>query len=170
MEINIKKTEVMTVSKGTEKAACKVFLYGRQLKQVDHFKYLGCIIADDCRDLKELNSRIGQAKSAFMKMKNILTNRNLSFKCRQQVLNCYFFAILAYCSETWTITKQLEERIEAFEMWCFRCMQRISLKSLKTNSEVLVQTGTSRDLLKGIRTRHLRFLGHIIRKRKLEHL
>ena len=170
MEINIKKTEVMTVSKRTVKPDCKIFLNGRQLKQVDFFKYLGCIIADDCRDLKELNSRIGQAKSAFMKLKNILINKNLSFKCRHRVLKCYVYAILTYCSETWTITKQLEERIEAFEMWCFRRMQRISWKALKTNSEVLAQTGTSRDLLKSIRTRQLRFLGHVIRKRKLEHL
>ena len=80
---------VLTVSKRTVKPDCKIFLNGRQLKQVEHFKYLGCIIEDDCRDLKELNSRIGQAKSAFMKLKNILTYKKLSFKCRHRVLKCY---------------------------------------------------------------------------------
>ena len=112
-----------------------------------------------------MSIRLGQANLAFKKMKSILYNKHLSFKSRFRVLNCYFYPIFTYCSETWNISKAMESRIQTFEMWCFRHMQRISWRAKKSNESVLRQTG----LLKSIKIRQMRFLGHVIRKEKLEH-
>ena len=65
-----------------------------------------------------MNVRLGQAKSAIKKMKSILCNKNLTFKSRFHVLNCYIYPIFTYCPETWNISKAMESRIQAFEMWC----------------------------------------------------
>ena len=105
-----------------------------------------------------------------MKMKSILCNKNMSFKSRFRVLNCYIYPIFIYCSETWNISKAMESRIQAFEMWCFRRMQRISWGAKKSNENVLRQIGHHTSLLKSIKIRQMRFLGHVIRKEKLEHL
>ena len=42
-----------------------------------------------------------------------------------------------YDAEAWTLTKQFEKNIEAFEMWCMRRIARISLKEKVTNEKVL---------------------------------
>jgi hypothetical protein len=44
---------------------------------------------------------------------------------------------MLYGSETWTITKAEQGRIEAFEMWCYRRMLKISWMDMVTNEEVL---------------------------------
>ena len=56
------------------------------------------------------------------------------------------------------------------EMWAFRRMQRISWVRRMSNEAVLNQTGQDRNLLKRIRKRQLGFLGHCLRKGKLEHV
>ena len=90
MEINSKKTEVVIFTKTVynEAPKCNIYLNGKSLKQVEHFKCLGCTLSWNCREDKEISIRLGQAKSAFKKMKSILCNKNLSFKSRFRVLNC----------------------------------------------------------------------------------
>ena len=46
-------------------------------------------------------------------------------------------------AETWTITKTVTKRIDAFEMWTYRCMLRISRKEHKSNEEALNMMKTS---------------------------
>ena len=67
MEINSKKTEVMTFTKKAyiDAPQCNVYLNGKNLKQVKHFKYLGGTLSWNCRKDKEMNIRLGQTKSAF---------------------------------------------------------------------------------------------------------
>ena len=57
---------------------------GNSLKQVNKFKYLGTILTSDGKSQAEIRNRIGQAKTAFIKMKNILANRSLSMEVRKE--------------------------------------------------------------------------------------
>ena len=57
----------------------------------------------------------------FEQMLNI---RDLTFKASFRVLTRYIYPIFTYCSETWNISNAMESRIQAFEMWRFKCMQK----------------------------------------------
>ena len=60
------------------------------------------------------------------------------------------YSILMYGSETWTLNKQLEDRIDAFEMWVYRRIGRTSWKEKKTNKEVLTTLNMKKEkLIKG---------------------
>jgi len=48
----------------------------------------------------------------------------------------YILRILLYCCDTWTVTKQLSDRIDAFDMWCQRKILRIPYTRHVTNAEV----------------------------------
>jgi hypothetical protein len=67
---------------------------GTILKQVNKFKYHGTAITSDGRCTTEVKCRIGQAKVAFQKMRNILCNKNLSMEIRKLVLKTYVNTIL----------------------------------------------------------------------------
>jgi hypothetical protein len=54
---------------------------------------------------------------------------------------------LLYDAETSTISKKLEKRIEALEMWIYRCIGHVSWTLKKTNSDVLYQLGLKRELI-----------------------
>ena len=73
-----------------------------------------------------------------------------------------------YESETWTLTEALEKKIEAFEMWCFRRMERVSWKQRMKNTIVLKKVGTKRQLLAIIKERKLKYFGHIKRSNSIQ--
>ena len=56
-------------------------------------------------------------------------------------------------------------RLEVMEMWCYRQMMK-----RKTNEEVLQLVGESRSMMKSLRQRQLKFLGHIVRENEMEAL
>ena len=74
------------------------------------------------------------AKDAFQKLKNILWNNKLSMVTRKRILECYVKPILMYGSECWTISPQMEQRLQAAEMWLYRKMLRISWKDRVRNT------------------------------------
>ena len=77
---------------------------------------------------------------------------------------------MLYGSETWTISKIMQKRLEAAEMWFLRRMMKISWTERKTNEQVLHMMSTRRNLMNIIRKRQLEFFGHIMRKNGLENL
>jgi len=172
MELNEKKTETMVITKKREEdtPTCKIKVNGTSLKQVKSFKYLGTTITWNVQDETEVNIRIAQAKSAFNQMRSILCNKNISFKTRYRVLHCYVYPIFDYNAETWTLNKRTADRINAFEMWTLRRMMRISYLARKSNAQVLEMAKQDRALLRNIRRKQLKFVGHVLRKGRLEHL
>ena len=72
--------------------------------------------------------------------------------------------------ECWTITSDIEKKIEAAEMWFIRRMLRISWTEKKPNVNVLREGNVQRSLLKTIRKRLMEFLGHVCIRRGLEFL
>ena len=154
MEINSKKIEIMIFTKKAYNDApqCNIYLNEKKLKQVEHFKYWGCTLSWDCREDKEMNTRLGQAESAFEKMKSILCSKYLSFKSRFRVVNCYIYPSFTYCSKTWNISRAMESRIQAFDMWCFRHMQKNSWRAKKSN-ELLGSSHWKREIEASISSR-----------------
>ena len=69
-----------------------------------------------------------------------------------------------YGSESWAQTKSNRKRIDAFEMWCYRRLLRVSWQDKRTNNWVLEKIGSELVLQKSIRERKLRYFGHVIRK------
>ena len=78
--------------------------------------------------------------------------------------------MLLYGAESWTISRTIQDRLQAAEMWFLRRMLRISWTDRITNKVVLGRAGTSRQLIKTIIIRQIRFLGHVMRKELLEYL
>ena len=63
-----------------------------------------------------------------------------------------------------------EKKMEAVEMWCHRRMLKLSWTERKTNEEVLQMASAERNIIATIRSRQMRFLGHIMRRGELEDL
>ena len=163
LRMNIKKTKTMVISRERTAPEIDMRVNGEKLKQEDEFKYLGQCITNDGRCEKEIRRRIAIAKATFNNMKDVLASRKIRLDVRKRVLNCYVMSTFLYASETWTLSKETEDKIEALEMWCYRRMMRISYRDHITNEEVLEKVKEKRKLLKDIKSRKLQYFGHIIR-------
>ncbi|GFO49343.1 RNA-directed DNA polymerase from mobile element jockey [Plakobranchus ocellatus] len=83
-------------------------------------------------------------------MKTILTNKHISIETRKRALQCYIEPVLKYGCEAWTISKQIQIKLEATEMWFLRRMLRIPWTAKKTNERVLNGANKIRSLVRTI--------------------
>ena len=127
----------MMISRKKPVPIISISVEGKPIQQVDRMVYLGYMATEDGTCDKEMKIRIGIARTAFESMAKILTSRNISIKLRSRIATCYIWSTLLYGAETWTLTKVTSDKLEAFEMWLYRRMLRISWKEHKTNGEVL---------------------------------
>ena len=84
------------------------------------------------------------------------------------MVKALIWSVTLYGAETWTMRKEDVNRIEAFEMWIRRRMERISWTEHRTNEEVLKKVEEKRSLMDIIRTRQKNWIGHILRGNSLE--
>ena len=170
LKINIEKTECMVVTKLNEAPDCSIRIQQELVKQVEKFKYLGSTVTADARCTTEIKARIGIAKTAFRKMNNLLTNSRISMETRKRAVKTYVWSTLLYGCETWTVSREMEKRLEAMEMWCWRRMLRVSWTERRTNVNILEAIESGRELMAILRKRQMGFLGHVMRAGGLENL
>ena len=161
---NCEKTYVMAASKKVQAPVCSMTVNSVQIKQVDYFKYLGSWITSDGRSDRDIRCRIGQAKQAFMDMRTLLCTKIIGLGVRKRLLKCYIWSVLLYGCESWTISKGMEQKLMAAEMWFWRRMMRISWTDKLNNEAVLEKVGVERQLLNTIRRRQWNFVGHVLRR------
>jgi len=165
MKINIAKTKIMCISKTGDKHT-SIQIKGHQLEQVDRFKYLGAIITSNARCTNEIRCRIGMAKTAFLRKRELLTN-GLTLATKKKIIKAIIWSVALYAAETWTIGVKDTKALEAFEMWIWRIVQKISWKDKLTNEEVLSRIHERRSIMNIIIKRKKNWIGHIIRGNEL---
>ena len=69
------------------------------------------------------------------------------------MIKCFVWSIVLYGAETWTLRKSDQKRLEAFEMWVWRRMEKVSWVERKSNDEVLGKVGERKTVLNIIRKR-----------------
>ena len=103
------------------------------------------------------------AKAAFNKKKNLLT-RKLDLDLRKKLAKCYVWSMALYGAETWTLRATDQKRLESFEMWGWRRMEKISWTDHVRNEEVLLRVNEQRNILHEIRKQKANWIGHILRR------
>ena len=165
MRINKNKTKVMKIGKG-EQEQLQIEIRGNILEQVHQFKYLGSMIMEDGRSEKEVRRRIALAKDAFMEHRMLLT-KSLNQTLKKRLAKSLVWSVLLYGSEAWTLKKDDIRRLESFEMWVWKRMEKISWTERVRNEEVLRRVGEERTLINTIWRRKARWTGHVIRSEGL---
>ena len=148
MEMNIIKTKSMVISRKKPAPNISISVEGKPIQQVDRMVYLGYMATEDGKCDKEIKRRIGIARTAFESMAKILTLTNISIELRSRIAECCIWSTLLYGAETWTLTKVTSDKLEAFEMWLYRRILRISWKEHKTNGDVLHKMKNQKIIIK----------------------
>ena len=161
MKINIKKTKTMVVSRKGG-GIVDIQLDGKKVEQVKKFRYLGSMISEDGRCIDDVKSRIGMAKDAFHKTKELLT-KSLSKSIKKRMMKSLIWPVALYGCETWTMRKEESDRLAAFEMWIWRRMEKVSWNDKKTNEEILTLVEEERCMLEVIAKRKKAWIGHVLR-------
>ena len=131
--ISPEKTKIMSNKANGLTKTIKV--KGYNLETVTNFNYLEAIVTDEGTK-REVLTRIAQATSALTKLKTVWKDRKITSKHRMQILRSIVTSTFLYTCETWTLTAELERRIQTFEMRCYRKISGISFRERITNEDV----------------------------------
>ena len=161
MEISAEKTKLMTNITGGINTEIKV--NGQKLETATSFKYLGSDITDEGSKPKIL-SRITQTTAAFTRLKPVWIDKSISPNSKIQLMCSLVTSIFLFACESWTLTAELQRRIQAMKMRCYSKILCISYKDYVTNEEVHANIqqviGPHKDLLTIIK-RHKLWYGHV---------
>ena len=117
--------------------------------------------------MPEILSRIAQATAALTRLKPVWNDRSISVSSCVRLMRFLVTCIFMYACESWTLTAELQRRIQVMEMKCYRKILRISYKDRVTNEEVRAKIqlaiGPHKDLLTTVKRRILHWYGHVSR-------
>ena len=130
IKISTEKTKLMT--NNTSGINTEIKVNGQMLETVTSFKYLGSITTDE-GSKPEILSRIAQT-TALTRLKPVW-NDSISRSSMIRLMRSLVTSIFLYACESWTLTAELQRRIQAMEMRCYRKILPISYKDHVTSEE-----------------------------------
>jgi len=137
MEISAEKSKIMvTPATNENKTNIPITVNGSKLQSVNTFKYLGSNITEDGTSVREVKTRLAIATQHLSKLKKIWSRKNISMKTKMHLLRSVIISTALYGCESWTLTPNLQKRIAAFEMRCFRRLLQIPYTTYRTNISV----------------------------------
>ena len=164
MEIGPDTTKVMTNNQNGFQREIKIKC--QWLEEAENFKSLGSIISNK-GSKTEILSRIAQTTAALARLKIVWRDRKISLASKVKLMRALILSTFLYACESWTLTAEIERRIQAPEMRCYRRLLNISYKDNVTNKEVRNRiqdaVGMHDDLITMVKKRKLRWYGHISR-------
>src|SRR6218665_1202229 len=94
------------------------------------------ITTSDAKCHVEITRRKVMGKDAFYKIRDSIRGK-LNKNLKKRINKSMIWSMVLYGSETWSLRKEDIERLEAFEVWIWRRMERISWMEHMTNEEIL---------------------------------
>ena len=158
IEISAEKSKLMTNNISGINTEIKV--NGQKLETVASFKYLGSSINDEGS-----KPEIAQTTPALIRLKPVWNDRSISLGSKIRLMSSLVTSTFLYACESWTLTAELQRRIQAMEMRCYCKILCISYKDHVTNQEVCAKIqqaiGSHKDLLTIIKRCKLQWYGHV---------
>ena len=93
---------------------------------------------------------------------SILKSRDITLPTKVQLVKAMVFPVVMYGCESWTVKKAEPQRIDAFELWCWRRLLRIHWTARRSNQSILKEL--SPEYSEGLMLKlKLQYFGHLMR-------
>ena len=92
---------------------------------------------------------------------SILKNRDITLPTKVCLVKAMVFPVVMYVCESWTIKKAEHQRIDAFELWCWRRLLRVSWTARRSNQSTLKEISPEYSLEGLMLKLKLQYFGHL---------
>ena len=134
------------------------------VETVGDFIFLGSkLTADgDCRH--EIKRHLLLGGEVMTNLDSILKSRDITLPTKVRLVNAIVFPVVMYKCESWTIKKAEHRRTNAFDLWCWRRLLRVSWTARRSNQSILNEI-SPRCSLEGLMLKlKLQYCGHLMRR------
>ena len=112
----------------------------------------------------EIKRHLLLGRKAMTNVDSILKSRDMTLPTKVCIVKAKVFPIVMYGGESWTTEMTECQRIDAFELWCWRRLLRAPWTTRKSNQSILQEINPEY-LLKGLMLKlKLQYLGHLMQK------
>ena len=94
---------------------------------------------------------------------SILKNRDITLLTKVHIVKAMMFPVIMYVCESWTIKKAEHQRIDAFELWCWRRLLRVPQTARRSNQSILKKITPECSLEGQMLKLKLQYFGHLMR-------
>ena len=91
--------------------------------------------SNDCRH--EIKKCLLLGRKVMTNLDSILKSRDISLPTKVHLAKAMFFPVVIYGCESWTVKKAECQRIDAFELWCWRRLLRVPWTARRSNQSIL---------------------------------
>ena len=95
---------------------------------------------------------------------SILKSRDITLQTNVCLVKAMVFPVVMYGCESWTVKKAERQRIDAFELWCWRKLLRVSWTTRRYNQSILKEISPGISLEGMMLKLKLQYFGHLIAK------
>ena len=128
LKLNIKKTKIMTTRTVT---SCQV--EGEKVEVVTDFLFLSSKITADGDCSHEIRRRLLLGRKAMTNLDRVLKSRDITLPTKICIVKAMVFPVVMEDCESWTVKKVEHQRIDSFELWCWRRLLRVPWTARRSN-------------------------------------
>ena len=131
-KLNIQKTKIMASGPITSWQ-----IDGETVKTVADFIFWASKITADGDCSHEIKRRLLLGRKVMSNLDSILKSRDITLPTNVHLVKGMVFPVVMYRCESWTIKKVERQRIDAFELWCWRRLLRVPWTARRSNHSIL---------------------------------
>ena len=95
---------------------------------------------------------------------SILKSRDITLSTKVHLVKAIVFPVVMYGCESWTVKKAERQRIDAFELWCWKRLLRVPWTARRSNQSILKEINPGCSLEGVILKLKLQYFGHLMRR------
>ena len=157
LKLSIQKTKIMASGPTTSWE-----IDGETMETVSDFIFLRSKITTDGGYSHEIKRRLLLRRKVMTNLHSIFKSRDIALPTKVHLVKAMVFPVVMYGCESWTVKKAECQRIDTFELWCWRRLLRVPLTARRSNQSILKEISPGISLEGMMLKLKLQYFGHLM--------
>ena len=137
---------------------------GENMETETDFMFMGSKITPDGAFSHEIERRFLLGRKVMTNLDSILKSRDITLPTKVHLVKAMVLPVVVYGCESWTMKKAERQRIDAFELWCWRRLLRVPWTARRSNQSILKEINPEYSLEGLMLKLKLQYFGHLMRR------
>ena len=137
---------------------------GETVETVADFIFLGPKITADGDCSHEIKRHLLLGRKVMTNLDSILKSRDITLLTKVRLVKAMVFPVVMYGCESWTVKNADRQRIDGFELWCWRRLLRVPWTARRSNQSTLKEISPGISLEGMMLKLKLQYFGHFMRR------
>ena len=126
--------------------------------------FLGSKVTADGDCSHEIKRHLLLGRKAMTKLDTILKSRDITLPTKVRLVKAMVFPVVMFGCESWTVKKAEHQRIDAFELWCWRRLLRVRWTTRRSTQSFLNEISPVCSLERLMLKLKLQYFGHLLQR------